>query len=73
MRQRLRIALLSGYAAMAIATFGHAAAQDRARTEAEYTECRVRSDYCPRFDMAEGVGLVAAIAWPLYWSWEIWE
>ncbi|CAB4137262.1 hypothetical protein UFOVP319_19 [uncultured Caudovirales phage] len=49
------------YAAAAIATFGHAA-----------QNAATRNPDMPS-DIAASAGLLAGIAWPLYWSWEAWS
>ncbi len=60
------------YAAGALVTFGHAAAGYDRRVTAEYAACMARTPpYCPREVGAPFAGLVAAVLWPLYWSWEL--
>ena len=58
------------YSGIAIATFGYAAAS---REKANAVEC-VAAQYralCESSTPPEMAGLMAAILWPLYWSWEI--
>lgn len=62
--QRIKIAALSFYAAMAIATFGHAAAA----RDVEYAACEQKR-WCGLNDGGLR-GFVAGVFWPLYWSWE---
>jgi hypothetical protein len=66
---KIKMAAALFYAAMAVNTFGHAAAESDVRyyaCEANDVEwCGVRDSWLR--------GLVAAALWPLYWSWEIWS
>jgi hypothetical protein len=72
MNKRISTALLCLYVVAAVVTFGHAAAG----SDREYELCK-RADpqaYCGiRAPKGVMIGIVAGAAWPLYWSWEIWE
>jgi hypothetical protein len=68
------------YAAVAVVTFGHSAAHREPIEQLEQAKCEARiaaglEGYC--FDNStESAGMngfVAALVWPLYWSWEAWS
>jgi hypothetical protein len=62
---------ISAYVLMGIVTFGHCAAESNIRYAAlkcgsyKVDESPNSCDGNPPFD-----GIVAAVTWPLYWSWE---
>lgn len=69
---RILIAAGTVYAAIAIATFGHSAAFNddwREQNCATVVQRNERLSDC--ISQPWGPGLVAAILWPLYWSWEL--
>lgn len=58
-------ALIGAYALIGVIAFGHAAAD-------EPLHCPPKANLCLDTDMrssAIGKGLVAGVAWPLYFSW----
>lgn len=61
--------LMVAYAAIAIVTFGHSAAD-------EPLTCPPEARYCLDSDMTGRAvmgGILAGMLWPLYWSWEAWS
>ncbi|NBW09740.1 MAG: hypothetical protein EBR82_17125 [Caulobacteraceae bacterium] len=76
MIKQIRIAAAL-YAAIAIATFGHAASKSEKAVNADYAECLrnpPKTGICWRDDSRPvGVGSFAAVFWPLYWSWVAWQ
>lgn len=64
--ERAAFATFAAYALIGIITFGHAAANTTA------PECEI---FCitSREEKAVIGGMGAAIMWPLYWSWEVFE
>jgi hypothetical protein len=76
--RRLLIAAAVAYAAGAVATFGQAAAGAEPAHNQLQRECvesrstvvclRAEDDVPPAI-----IGMAAALAWPLYWSWELAE
>lgn len=72
------IACAAAYGLIAVVTFGHCAAESDRWTEAKYAECRAEAvanpkKYCARESWAPIAGVIAAVLWPLYWSWEVFE
>lgn len=66
------------YVIVAVVTFGHSAASARAEERAEYSACLDRltsglEKACFDHTYAPIIGSVAAVIWPLYWSWELQE
>ena len=67
---------LGTYAIVGLFSFGHASARSQNVEDARTTECRVQraelaytcDPVTPRPAIA---GFAAAIAWPLYWAWEL--
>lgn len=62
-------AAIGFYAVIAIVTFGHAAEH----ADSEHRMCRQQTNqYC---GVRDGFvkGTIAAVMWPLYWSWEAWS
>ena len=65
--ERIGAWLFFAYVAIAIFTFGFAAAH--------HPVCVAPSDrlYLCDADSPTASGLAAAALWPLYWSWEVWS
>lgn len=64
---------LCAYVLIALITFGHSAAND-VTTEQECAARFGESHSCAAYGSPLGVsvrGVVSAIFWPLYWSWEL--
>ena len=59
------LAALAGYVLMAIFTFGHSAANS------PLEGCRKPNAISSCTAEAGMGGMMAAIVWPLYWSWEL--
>jgi hypothetical protein len=72
-RLRHPATIACAYVLIGIATFGHAAAQTDSLEQAKYEACkRVQKNYCWEDNMsAPAGGVMAAMLWPLYWSWEL--
>lgn len=71
-----KIAISGGlYALAAIITFGHAAASAERTGHADYQQCLSQhKEVCWRDDAKPSmVGMMGAMLWPLYWSWEAWS
>jgi hypothetical protein len=58
---------------MALFTFGHAAARHDAYQSAscQTLDRRIKSPGLSCYDSPALDGLLAAVLWPLYWSWEL--
>lgn len=70
MRGRLSVAL-GLYAAIAVYTFGYAAAAGDRRLAQCRTDSRATGQvYPPCVSLPVVPGAFAALAWPLFWSWE---
>lgn len=64
---RIGVGLFLAYCAIAIFTFGFAAAHHPA--------CVAPADHSTVCDLDSPTvsGIAAAVLWPLYWSWEAWS
>lgn len=74
--KKLHIAAAALYFGLAIITFGHAAAQSERRINAEVAKCEQRTPNALCWDSPAtpgASGVLAAMLWPLYWSWEAWK
>lgn len=58
------VLFLAAYFFVAVATFGYAAARAR---------CDDGFNHMYESDCRSASGMVSAMAWPLYWSWEVAE
>jgi hypothetical protein len=79
--QKLQEIFAYWYCAMAVFTFGYAASAASKQHAQELIECRVlfkslsvasrlNGDPCWDGNSEGAYGLLAAVLWPLYWSWE---
>lgn len=73
---RMHLIIAALYGAMAVITFGHAAAANQRQQKIEHTQCLYETGKrgnCIELDNAGLAGLFGAVLWPLYWSWEFWS
>lgn len=74
---RAMVGLAALYAIGAVVTFGHAAAAAEHKAQADYATCLRVAEHpqlCFRDEAGPGAsGMMAAVLWPFYLSWEAWS